>query len=182
MTSSVRIRPLTAEDADVYLALVDAHADFENMDRPTPEARERLLRDALASPPRYRAYLATIDGRDVGYSITYLAYSSFLARPTFFLEDIFVFSEYRGRGFGGAMFDYLVQEAVRLECGRMEWMVQDWNEGAIRFYERRGAIQLSEWHTYRIDQEQLGLLAERPASQIGTSIPTPEPESPEPTS
>jgi len=182
VTSSVRIRPLTAEDADVYLALVDAHADFENMDRPTPEARERLLRDALANPPRYRAYLATIDERDVGYSITYLAYSSFLARPTFFLEDIFVFSEYRGRGFGGAMFDYLVQEAVRLECGRMEWMVQDWNEGAIRFYERRGAIQLSEWHTYRIDQEQLGLLAERPASQIGTSNPTHEPEPPEPTS
>jgi hypothetical protein len=64
----------------------------------------------------------------------------------------------------------------------MEWMVQDWNEGAIRFYERRGAVQLSEWHTYRIDQEQLGVLAERPASQIGTSNPAHEPEPPEPTS
>jgi GNAT superfamily N-acetyltransferase len=157
--SNVRIRPLTMSDSEIYLSLVDAHADFEKMARPTPEARDRLVRDALSDPPRYRAYLATIDGRDVGYSITYLAYSSFLARPTFFLEDIFVFSEYRGRGFGGAMFDYLVREAVRLECGRMEWMVQEWNEGAIRFYERRGAEELAEWRAYRIDQEQLGRLA-----------------------
>jgi GNAT superfamily N-acetyltransferase len=156
--SDIRIRPLTRADADIYLSLVDAHADFEQMDRPTPEARERLVGDALSDPPRYRAYLATIEGRDVGYAITYLAYSSFLARPTFFLEDIFVFSEYRGRGFGGAMFQYLVREAVRLECGRMEWMVQEWNEGAIRFYERRGAEELSEWRTYRIDQEQLARL------------------------
>jgi GNAT superfamily N-acetyltransferase len=157
--SNVRIRPLTMSDSEIYLSLVDAHADFEKMARPTPEARDRLVRDALSDPPRYRAYLATIDGRDVGYSITYLAYSSFLARPTFFLEDIFVFSEYRGRGFGGAMFDYLVREAVRLGCGRMEWMVQEWNEGAIRFYERRGAEELAEWRAYRIDQEQLERLA-----------------------
>lgn len=157
--NEVRIRPLTRDDAEIYLSLVDAHADFEKMERPTPEARERLVTDALSDPPRYRAYLATIAGRDVGYCITYLAYSSFLARPTFFLEDIFVFSEYRGHGFGGAMFSYLVKEAVRLGCGRMEWMVQDWNEGAIRFYERRGAIQLSEWHTYRIDSDQLLQLA-----------------------
>ncbi len=157
--SEVRIRPVTAADAEVYLSLVDAHADFEKMDRPTPEARERLVRDALSGPPRYRAYLATIDGRDVGYCITYLAYSSFLARPTFFLEDIFVYSDYRGRGFGGAMFDYLVKEAVRLECGRMEWMVQEWNEGAIRFYERRGAEELADWRAYRIDQDQLERLA-----------------------
>ncbi len=159
-SSDVHIRALTAADTEIYLALVDAHADFEKMERPTAEARERLIADALGDHPRYRAYLATIDGKDVGYCITYLAYSSFLARPTFFLEDIFVFSDYRGRGFGGAMFAYLVQEAERLGCGRMEWMVQDWNEGAIRFYERRGAVQLAEWHTYRIDSDQLHRLAE----------------------
>lgn len=157
--SEIRIRPVDGDDVDIFLALIDAHADFERMERPGPEARKRLIEDALRSPPRYRAYLASIDGEDVGYAFTYEAYSSFLARPTLFLEDIFVFSEYRGHGFGGVMFDYLVREAVRLGCGRMEWMVQDWNEGAIRFYERRGAIQLSEWHTYRIDQEQLERLA-----------------------
>ena len=159
LPTPIRIRPVAEGDEEIFLSLVDAHADFEKMDPPGPEARERLIRDALSDPPRYRAYLATIEGRDVGYCITYLAYSSFLARPTFFLEDIFVFSEYRSRGFGGAMFAYLVKEAVRLECGRMEWMVQEWNEGAIRFYERRGAVELAEWRTYRIDQDQLARLA-----------------------
>ncbi len=159
----IRIRPVTQHDVEVFLELVDAHAAFERMEPPPPEARKRLIRDALAEPPKYRAYLATIEGRDVGYAITYEAYSSFLARPTFFLEDIFVFSEYRGMGFGGVMFRYLVKEAVRLDCARMEWMVQDWNEGAIRFYERRGAVQLSEWHSYRIDEEHLKKLAEKDA-------------------
>jgi GNAT superfamily N-acetyltransferase len=157
--AGVRIRPVDEDDMDVFLELVDAHADFEKLERPGPKARTRLIRDALSDPPRYRAYLATIDGRDVGYSITFEAYSSFLARPTLFLEDIFVFSEYRSRGFGGAMFAFLVDEALRLGCGRMEWIVQDWNEGAIRFYERRGAEQLSSWQTYRIDEEQLRRLS-----------------------
>jgi ribosomal protein S18 acetylase RimI-like enzyme len=69
------------------------------------------------------------------------------------------------------MFQYLVEEAVRRGCGRMEWMVQDWNDGAIRFYERRGAIQLSEWHTYRIDAETLVQLA---AAGDGGRTPVPD--------
>jgi len=169
--TDVRIRPLGEADMEVFLTLVDAHADFEQMDRPSPTARQRLVQDGLANPPRYAAFLATIDGKDVGYAITFEAYSSFLARPTLFLEDIFVLDEYRGRGFGGAMFQYLVEEAVRRGCGRMEWMVQDWNDGAIRFYERRGAIQLSEWHTYRIDAETLVQLA---ATGGGGRAPAPD--------
>jgi GNAT superfamily N-acetyltransferase len=169
--TDIRIRPLEKSDMGVFLTLVDAHADFEQMERPSPEARQRLIRDGLEDPPRYAAFLAAIDGEDVGYAITFEAYSSFLARPTFFLEDIFVLDEYRGRGFGGTMFQYLVEEAVRRGCGRMEWMVQDWNEGAIRFYERRGAIQLSQWHTYRITAETLVQLA---ATGEGGEAPIPD--------
>jgi GNAT superfamily N-acetyltransferase len=172
--TEIRIRPFTRQDVDVFLSLVDAHADFEGLERPSPGARRRLIRDGLETPPRYAAFLATLDGRDVGYAITYEAYSSFLARPTLFLEDIFVLAECRGQGFGGAMFQYLVDEAVRRGCARMEWMVQDWNEGAIRFYERKGAIQLSEWHTYRISRGELLRLA----GKDGPSGPRSPPGSP----
>lgn len=177
-----RIRRLGEEDMDAFLTLVDAHADFEQMERPSPCARERLVRDGLADPPRYSAFLATIDGRDVGYAIAFEAYSSFLARPTLFLEDIFVLDEYRGRGFGGTMFQYLVDEAVRRGCGRMEWMVQDWNEGAIRFYERRGALQLSEWRIYRITGVQLTQLASLDAREAvpPTADPSPRRTGPDP--
>ncbi|MGH7458188.1 MAG: GNAT family N-acetyltransferase [Longimicrobiaceae bacterium] len=154
------IHRATREDAEVFLELIDAHASFEGMDPPDEAAKDRLTRDAFErDPPRYLAYLARHRGRDVGYAICYEAYSSFLALPTFYLEDIFVHSETRGMGFGGAVFQYLVEEAVRRGCGRMEWMVVDWNENAIGFYERRGAERLDEWHSYRLEGEALERLA-----------------------
>jgi GNAT superfamily N-acetyltransferase len=160
--SDIHIRLATRADKKSFLELIDAHADFEKMDRPTPEAKERLLKDGFGDHRRFSAFLASMDGRDVGYAITYEAYSSFLGRPTFYLEDIFVYNDARGSGFGGAMFQYLVEEALDRGCARMEWMVIDWNENAIGFYERRGAEQLSEWHTYRLDEERMRYLAENP--------------------
>jgi GNAT superfamily N-acetyltransferase len=156
-----QIRRATRADAEVFLDLIDAHAAFEDMDPPDEEAKRRLIHDGFERPaPKYRAYIASYEGRDVGYAFTYEAYSSFLALPTFYLEDIFVYKEMRSKGFGGAMFQYLVEEAVRRGCGRMEWMVVDWNENAIGFYERRGAIQLSEWHSYRLERDRLEELVE----------------------
>jgi GNAT superfamily N-acetyltransferase len=156
----IQIRPATREDKHAFLKLIDAHAAFEKMAPLTPEAKERLLKDGFSDHRRYSAFLASIDGRDVGYAITYEAYSSFLGRPTLYLEDIFVYNDARGSGFGGAMFQYLVEEALDRGCARMEWMVIDWNENAIGFYERRGAVQLSEWHSYRLEEEQMKALVE----------------------
>jgi GNAT superfamily N-acetyltransferase len=154
----IQIRPATRADKQSFLRLIDAHADFEKMARPTPEAKERLLQDGFGDHRRYSAFLASMDDRDVGYAITYEAYSSFLGRPTLYLEDIFVYGDARGSGFGGAMFQYLVEEALDRGCARMEWMVIDWNENAIGFYERRGAVQLSEWHSYRLEEDQMKAL------------------------
>lgn len=162
-----RIRPVHRDDLDSFLRLMNAHADFEKMDRPSEEARQRLVDHLLSDPPKYQAFLASIDGRDVGYAVTYEAYSSFVAHTTLFLEDIFVESDYRGRGFGRVMFDHLVEEAIRSGCGRMEWMVQSWNEGAIRFYERRGGERVDGWHTYRIEQDGLHEIADE-----GTKVET----------
>lgn len=159
--SDIKIRLATRADKESFIKLVDAHAEFEKMPPLTEQAKIRLLHDGFGDHRRFSAFLASLDGRDVGYAITYEAYSSFLARPVFYLEDIFVYEDARGAGFGGAMFQYLVEEAVDRDCARMEWMVIDWNENAIGFYERRGAQQLSEWHSYRLDEEQLKKLASR---------------------
>ena len=155
----MQIRLATRADKTSLLKLIDAHADFEQMDRLTPEARERLMRHGFGDRRRFSPFIASLDGRDIGYAITYEGYSSFLARPTLYLEDIFVYKEDRSRGFGGRMFQFLVEEAVDRGCARMEWMVVDWNENAIGFYERRGAEQLSDWHTYRLSEDQLKRLA-----------------------
>jgi GNAT superfamily N-acetyltransferase len=153
------IRPAGPADSDVFLALVDALADYEKLDRPTPEARERLIRDGFGEAPRFRAYLAELDGRAVAYAITFETYSSFLALPTLYLEDIFVLPEARRHGVGSAMFRMLAGEAARRGCGRMEWAVLDWNQLAIDFYEKLGARRMGEWYTYRLTAERLREIA-----------------------
>jgi len=153
------VRAATASDADTLLSLVDALADYEKLDRPTPEARERLKLDAFGPNPRIRTYIAELDGTPVAYAITFDAYSSFLALPTLYLEDIFVLPEYRRHGVGRAFFRFLAGEAVRRGCGRMEWAVLDWNQLAIDFYEKLGARRLKEWYVYRLTSEQLRKIA-----------------------
>lgn len=156
---TVLVRPATAADADVFLELVDALADYERLARPSAAARERLLRDGFGPQPRFQPYLAVLEGRPVGYAITLETYSSFLALPTLYLEDLFVLPEVRTRGVGRAMFRFLASEAVRRGCGRMEWVVLDWNQLAIKFYERLGARRMTEWFTYRLTADRLQALA-----------------------
>jgi GNAT superfamily N-acetyltransferase len=151
----VVVRRAAPEDAPVFLALVDALADYEKLDRPTPDARARLVRDGFGERQLFTPYLAELDGKPVAYAMTFFTYSSFLALPTLYLEDFFVLPEAREHGVGGAIFGYLAAEAVRAGCGRMEWVVLHWNQLAIDFYERRGARRLDEWLTYRLTREQL---------------------------
>ena len=141
------VRRATAGDAQAVLQLVDALADYESLPRPPADARERLAADMNI---RYDAWLAEVDGKAVGYAFAFETYSSFLALPTLYLEDLFVLPEYRSRKVGLALFGEMLTEARRRGCGRMEWTVLDWNELAIKFYQRAGAVHMKEWQHYRI--------------------------------
>jgi GNAT superfamily N-acetyltransferase len=100
-------------------------------------------------------FLAEYDGRAVGYAFVFETYSSFLALPTLFLEDLFVLPEYRSKRVGYSLFTAMVAEAHRRGCGRMEWAVLDWNQLAIDFYKRFGATHLKEWQVYRLVREDM---------------------------
>ena len=161
MHDAVTVRPATPADGDTWLALVDALADYEKLDRPTPEARGRLLNDAFGPEPhRIQVYVAEAEGRAVAYAIICETYSSFLALPTLYLEDIFVLPDARRHGAGRTMFRHLAAEALRRGCGRMEWAVLDWNQLAIDFYDKLGARRMTEWYTYRLTAEQMREVAE----------------------
>jgi GNAT superfamily N-acetyltransferase len=149
----VRIRPLAETDIPGFLELVDGLADYEQLPRPTPEARGRLARDARAG--RFEVLLAEVDGAAVGYAVFFMTYSTFRAQPSLYLEDLFVQPRARGQGAGKALFDTCAAEAVRRECGRMEWTVLDWNTPSIEFYRRKGARPMSEWLLYRLDDAAL---------------------------
>jgi len=150
------VQPARREDANALLALVDALADYEKLARPDAAAKERLIQDGFErTPPRFWVYLAWEDDKAVGYVIALETYSSFLAKPTLYLEDFFVLPEARGQGAGGDLFRYAAAEALRRGCGRMEWVCLNWNQLAIGFYEKRGGEHLDDWRYYRLTDEGL---------------------------
>ncbi len=158
--SEINVRRAGPEDAETLIDLICALADFEELPRPDEAARTRLIEHGFGPQPKFEVFLAEVGGQAVGYTISFETYSTFLARPTFFLEDLFVLPDYRKVGAGLALFKNCVAEARRRECGRMEWMVLDWNENAIRFYERLGAKRLAEWLPYRLTETDLARLAD----------------------
>ena len=126
---------------------------------------ERLLTLQIEAFPEGQL-VAVYRGRVVGYAITLFTYSSFLALPTLYLEDLFVLESHRGQGAGYRLFTHCVEEAHRRGCGRMEWQVLDWNRLAIDFYERLGARQMKEWLPYRMVREDMeALLSKKRAGQ-----------------
>jgi GNAT superfamily N-acetyltransferase len=152
---SVVVRELQESDMPRLLELIDGLADYEKLARPDSAARQRLTEDALSQPPRFRTLLAEVDGSVVGYAIYFFTYSTFRARPTLYLEDVFVLPELRGQGAGVALFRACARAAVDNSCARMEWQVLAWNEPSIAFYERLGARHQSDWLPFRLDDDAL---------------------------
>jgi GNAT superfamily N-acetyltransferase len=155
----VTIRKAQPDDASVILDLICALADYEKLPPPDDAAQHRLMTDAFAERPRFDVFLVFVEGEAVGYAFVYETYSTFLALPTLYLEDLFVRPDYRKQRIGLLLFRYCVLEAKRRGCGRMDWAVLDWNQPSIDFYRRQGAQHLNEWHLYRLDQESINRLS-----------------------
>lgn len=143
----MRIRPYRKTDSRDFLHLVAELARYEKLKPPTPSAGRRMVRDIGR---RIHVLMAEHEGRAIGYAIYFFTYSSFLARPTLYLEDVFVLESERGQGAGQAFFAALRKIARRTKCGRMEWTVLDWNTPSIRFYEAQGARLMKEWILCRL--------------------------------
>lgn len=153
--TQVKVRKAVPGDADAILSLVDGLAAYEKLTPPDAAAKGRLIRDLFAERPRLEAYLGEHEGRAAGYAFVFETYSSFLALPTLYLEDLFVLPEFRNQRVGYALFTAMVGEAHRRGCGRMEWAVLDWNQLAIDFYQRLGAKRLKDWQVYRLVREEM---------------------------
>ncbi len=152
---SLHIKKLSEEDFEAFFSLIVALADYEHLAPPDLDAKARLKRDAFSTHPKFEAYLAFLDSAPVGYAIIFETYSSFLAKPTLYLEDLFVLPSARKRKVGFGLFKFLIALAVERGCERMEWQVLNWNRLAIDFYERLGATHQRDWLPYRLTEAQL---------------------------
>lgn len=149
--SACTVREAQPDDAPAIVALIRALAEFEQLPGPTDEAAARLIEHGFGARRYYEALVAEVDGEIVGYAIHFTTYSTFLARPTLFLEDVFVHPRARRRGIASMIMDRLRTLAVERGCGRFEWMVLDWNVGAQALYEKLGATRLDEWRLCRVE-------------------------------
>jgi len=141
-------------DAEGFFGLLEGLARFEHLEPPSEAGRRRLLADIFRK--RRIHLLVAVEGkRLVGYALYFFSYSSFLAKPTLYIEDIFVLEGNRGSGIGMNLFRRCAKEAMKEKCGRMEWAVLKWNKGAIRFYEGLGARRLGDWDVFRLSEEGL---------------------------
>jgi GNAT superfamily N-acetyltransferase len=148
------IEPVTGKTFPDFLYLLEDLARYEHLDPPDEPARRRLKADLLDTPQKIHAYLGMLGEEPVGFVSFCFTYSTFLARPTLYLEDIFVLEPHRKKGFGTRLFNFCRDQAKERGCGRMDWMVLMWNKPSIEFYEQIGATRLA-WHTYRLEHDQL---------------------------
>lgn len=146
----------TMEDFFAALRLIEQLASFENLTPPDEAGKKRFVADGLErNPPRFEVWLADVESVPVGYILIFETYSTFLCKPTLYLEDLFVHPEHRRMGIGGKLLDHCVSLAQERGCGRMEWTCLDWNRRAQQVYEGMGAVRMSEWFLYRLSGEAL---------------------------
>ena len=160
--SSTTVSVATANPADVpaILGFIRGLAEYEKLSHACVATEDALRRTLFSEHPAAEVLIARLGDVPVGFALFFQSYSTFLARPGMYLEDLFVLPEHRGRGAGKALLARLAQIARERGCGRLEWSVLDWNTPAIEFYQRLGATLMPDWRICRMTPEQFERLAE----------------------
>ena len=156
---NINIKEACVQDAQDIFDLIVALAEYEKEPDAVECSVEDFQRQLQQDNPPFTCFLASIEGVCVGFALYFLSYSTWRGRPCLYLEDLFVLPEYRRKGVGMALMSALASAAQRKGCPRLEWSVLNWNQLAIDFYVKIGAVPMSEWTRYRLEEEQIMQLA-----------------------
>jgi GNAT superfamily N-acetyltransferase len=156
---AVTISRAREADAPAILEMIRGLAEYEKLSHVCCATEEQLRTTLFGERPAAEVLLAHLDNECVGFALFFPNYSTFLAQPGIYLEDLFVKPHARGKGAGLALLRELARIGVERGCGRVEWAVLDWNEPSIQFYNKLGAIPLNDWTTYRLTIEPMKALA-----------------------
>ena len=153
------IRLATRADLPTILDFIRRLADYEKLSHEVTATEAELDRTLFGEQPAAEVVIAEHDGSPAGFALFFHNYSTFLAKPGIYLEDLFVLPAHRGKGIGKALLQFLAHTALERGCGRFEWSVLDWNTPAIEFYRSIGAVPMEEWTVQRVTGEALQQLA-----------------------
>jgi GNAT superfamily N-acetyltransferase len=158
-THVLSIRAAVPADVSHILRFIGELADYERLTHEVVATEAALHEHLFGERPAAEVLLGELDGEPSGFALYFLSFSTFLARPGIYLEDLYVRPAARGHGLGKALLARLAGIAVERRYGRLEWSVLDWNEPAIGFYKKLGAVPMSDWTVYRVTGDALGSLA-----------------------
>ena len=153
------IAPASPADLNLVIALIRELAEFEHLADQVRIDPEQLAAHLFGERRYAEAVIARVGAEAVGFALYFHNYSTFMGRPGLYLEDLFVRAEFRGHGYGEALLRHLARVAVERGCGRFEWSVLDWNQRAIDFYRKLGAVPMDEWTVFRVSGVALERLA-----------------------
>jgi GNAT superfamily N-acetyltransferase len=153
--AEIRIVRATEHDVPQILELIKGLAEYERLLHVFEATEERLRRTLFGDRPAAEVWLAFTGEEYAGFALFFTNYSTFLGKPGLYLEDVFVKPHLRRKGIGMALLKKLAAIARERDYGRMEWSVLDWNESAINFYKKLGAVPLEEWTMFRLTGESL---------------------------
>lgn len=154
------LRAAELRDVAPIIQMIRELAEFEKLEHLMQATPEKLRPHLFGEKPAAEAIVAEADGKAIAFALFFTNFSTFLAKPGLYLEDLYVQPAHRGKGVGQAMLTRLATTAAERGCGRFEWSVLDWNENAIRFYERMGATVMPDWRICRIAGDTLQGFAE----------------------
>ena len=154
------IRAATKADVSIILSFIKKLADYEHLSHEVVASEETLRKTLFGRRRTAEVAIGYFNREPVGFVLYFHNYSTFLGRPGIYIEDLFIDEAFRRRGFGTALLCYVAGVANERRCGRLEWSVLDWNEPAISFYKKLGAVPMSEWTVFRVTGKELEKLAE----------------------
>ena len=155
----ISIRAARPDDVPAILALIRGLAEYEKLAHECEADEAKLAETLFGDKPCAEVLIAGVDGEVAGFALFFHSYSTFLAKPGLYLEDLFVQPRFRGLGLGRRLMAHLAKLALERGCGRFEWSVLDWNAPAIGFYRRLGAVSMDEWTVQRVSGDALRRLA-----------------------
>ncbi|HEV8333920.1 MAG TPA: GNAT family N-acetyltransferase [Steroidobacteraceae bacterium] len=152
---TIRIQPATPADVPIILQLIRELAEFERLLDEVLATEEQLGEQLFGPRPSAEVAIARIGGEVAGFALFFHNFSTFLAKPGIYLEDLYVRQKFRGQGCGEALLRHLAHLALERNCGRLEWSVLDWNVRAIDFYKSLGAVPMNQWTVHRLTGDAL---------------------------
>jgi GNAT superfamily N-acetyltransferase len=154
MIENIKIRKAEPTDVKIILNLIKELAEYEKLLDEVTATEDKLMNSIFGKNKFVEVWLAEINDEPIGQVFFFRNYSTFLAKPGFYIEDIYVRPQFRGRGVGKKLLEKVIELAAEKNYGRVEWSVLNWNEPAIEFYRNIGAVSMDDWMLFRLTEEK----------------------------